>query len=96
MLARPLLLPAPLVAAKRRAKRALSRTCQGMSLHGGGIQDQKTVGTCRGTSGTARRCETACNEGVITDMPRHVPTVGRRLEKKQRITRTYSIRNEEL
>ena len=42
----------------------------------GGIQDRKTVGTCRGTSGIARRCETACNEGVIADMPRHVPTWG--------------------
>ena len=29
----------------------------------------KTVGTCRGTSETARRCEMACNEGVIADMP---------------------------
>ena len=34
----------------------------------------KSVGTCRGTSGTARRCNIAGNKGVIADMPRHVPT----------------------
>ena len=65
--------PAPLVAAKRRAMRVLSRAPH-VAPTWGGIQDRKTVGTCRGTSGTARRCETACNEGVIADMP-HVVVV---------------------
>ena len=41
MLARPLLLPVPLVAAKWRAMRALSRTCHGMSLLGAEFKTEK-------------------------------------------------------